>query len=111
MDFGKALIDIRNRKGYNQRELAEECGISPATLCNIETGKSQPHAATIQAISKAMKIKASALVIASLTEEDVEPGKWEMVKLMKEYILSPIHGEESPKSEKEEAVEAAPSLA
>ena len=89
MKFGEAIVEARIRRGMNQRALAKACDISPTTLCNIETGKSLPNSSTIEALTKALDIKPSYLLIAALTKEDVEEGKWEMVKMMKDYLLTP----------------------
>lgn len=37
--IGSLLKDAREKRDYTLRELAEELGISYATLCNIENGK------------------------------------------------------------------------
>jgi len=89
MKIGDAIVEVRTRRGMNQRALAAASNISPTTLCNIETGKSQPNSSTIQALTDALKIKPSYLLIAALTQEDVDEGKWEMVKMMKDYLLGP----------------------
>lgn len=35
---GEALAEVRKERGWNQAALAELCGISPTTLCRLESG-------------------------------------------------------------------------
>ena len=90
MSIGEAIVDVRQRRGIKQKALAEACNISVATLCNIEKSKTYPTMPTINAISKALNVRASELVIAALTKEDVEEGKWELVQVLKDYLIGPV---------------------
>jgi HTH-type transcriptional repressor of puuD len=50
LDIGRAIAELRNRKGLSQRRLAELAGISYVALANIERGKSNPTVATLTAL-------------------------------------------------------------
>ena len=41
MDLGSYLIQVRNERGYSQRDLAEKSGVSPAEISRVECGKRQ----------------------------------------------------------------------
>ena len=45
--IGKAIAELRKKKGYSQRKLASLCDMSYATLANIEVGKTNPTIATL----------------------------------------------------------------
>ena len=38
MDFGKRIKDLRMSRGWSAEELAERCGVSPATIYRYERG-------------------------------------------------------------------------
>ncbi len=57
MDLGGYLAEIRNERGYSQRDLAEKCGISAAEICRVESGKRQkPSPAVLRAIADALVV-------------------------------------------------------
>ena len=57
MDLGSYLAEIRNERGYSQRDLAEKCGISAAEICRVESGKRQkPSPAVLRAIADALVV-------------------------------------------------------
>ena len=41
MELGSYLIQVRNERGYSQRDLAEKSGVSPAEISRVESGKRQ----------------------------------------------------------------------
>ena len=52
MDLGSYLIQVRNERGYSQRDLAEKSGVSPAEISRVESGKRQkPSPAVLRAIA------------------------------------------------------------
>jgi DNA-binding XRE family transcriptional regulator len=52
--FGKKLRNDRNTLGISQKKLAEECGISVATVSLIENGVHSPRKPTLVMIKLAM---------------------------------------------------------
>ena len=75
MDLGKAIKEIRKRKGINQRELADKCGISSNSLCQIEVGNTFPQKSTIKKVCDVLEIPQSYLLFYSITKEDVPKDK------------------------------------
>ena len=57
MELGSYLIQIRNERGFSQRDLAEQCGVSPAEISRLESGKRQkPSPTMLRAIADSMVI-------------------------------------------------------
>jgi len=56
------LRRLRKDKGYSQERLAEKSGLSRAAYRNIETGKSEPRASSLQAIATALEVPIQRLV-------------------------------------------------
>ena len=52
---GRMVGAARMLAGLDQTELAQLAGISPATVSNVEAGRTEARAATLKAIRKALK--------------------------------------------------------
>lgn len=64
--LGKAIRQLREKKGLTQEAVAHDAGITTATLGVIERGLSNPTWATLQGIASA--IGTSMVDVARLTE-------------------------------------------
>lgn len=53
-DLALALIQLRERHGLTQVELAQPCGVNQADISRIERGSSSPTARTLQRIAEAL---------------------------------------------------------
>jgi ribosome-binding protein aMBF1 (putative translation factor) len=53
--LARDIIKDRLALGWSQRELARRSGISPETLCRIESGRTTPTLATVQRIDMALR--------------------------------------------------------
>jgi len=51
------IKDHRIKQRYSQQALADACGLTKQTISNIETGKNQPTAATVIAISNVLGVE------------------------------------------------------
>ena len=84
MDLGSYLIQIRNERGYSQRDLAERCGVSPAEISRVESGKRQkPSPAVLRAIADTLVISYPYLMqLAGYMESagDEEPAAEEVFR-------------------------------
>ena len=61
-DYGKLLKDVREKRHWSQYTLAKLSGVTQATICSIETGKStRINSKTRQKLAKAFKIPAEKL--------------------------------------------------
>ena len=87
MNLGETIKDIRKRKGFKQRELADRAGISPNAMCSIEKNYSFPSKETIKAICDAMDVPVSYLLFASITDDDIPQDKLPIFKAIQKPIL------------------------
>ena len=60
-EVGQQIRRLREAKGWNQAELAVYAGIGPSGVSQIETGKRNPSAATLQKIAEALGVEMSDL--------------------------------------------------
>lgn len=49
------VMDLRNKHGLTQTQLAERCGMSQADISRIERGSTSPTARTLQRIADALE--------------------------------------------------------
>jgi DNA-binding XRE family transcriptional regulator len=53
-DIAMQIIELRERAGLTQAELAESCGIDQGDISRIERGSTSPTARTLQRIATAL---------------------------------------------------------
>ena len=53
-DVAMQVIDLRERHGLTQAQLAERCGIDQGDISRIERGATSPTARTLQRIAEAL---------------------------------------------------------
>lgn len=53
-DLAMALVDMRERHGLTQAQLAERCGVNQADISRIERGSTSPTTRTLQKIADAL---------------------------------------------------------
>jgi len=68
-DSVRPLRLYRVARGWRQVDLAEAAGIRAESVCRIETGRVQPHAATAAALARALQVP-----VAELFPESVRNG-------------------------------------
>ena len=57
MDLGSYLIQIRNERGYTQKDLADHSGVSPAEVSRVESGKRQhPAPSVLKAFARTLAV-------------------------------------------------------
>ncbi len=61
--LGKKIRAYRSRKDLSQHQLAQQCKFERATMCRIESGKSNPTVRTLAKISTALNIPISDLFV------------------------------------------------
>lgn len=58
-----ALTDFINQSGYKSRsELARDVGITPGSLCDLETGRRRPSPSTLGALAKSLGVRKASLL-------------------------------------------------
>ncbi|MEI9911760.1 MAG: helix-turn-helix transcriptional regulator [Bacteroidota bacterium] len=61
--IGQRIIDLREKKGWNQSELARACGKDRQAIEKLENGRVNPTLYTLYEIAKALEVS-----LASLTD-------------------------------------------
>jgi len=56
MDFGKRIIELREKRGISTNKLANLAGITQSYLRNIEIGKTNPTVEMLEYICEALNI-------------------------------------------------------
>jgi transcriptional regulator with XRE-family HTH domain len=58
---------LRRRKGWTQRDLAREAGVTQTTIVRIEQGTHEPNISTIRKIAEALGVTPAELLDDGLT--------------------------------------------
>lgn len=82
MKIGDAIKEIRIQKGFSQKALAEEIGISATSLSLIESGTKRPSPSTLKRICKVLKISEPLIYILATDENDIPKEKRELFKML-----------------------------
>ncbi len=61
MSIGTRIIQIRNEKGFTQRQLSKSSGIASSYLSRIENRRLEPRPKTLQKIAEALQVPLSEL--------------------------------------------------
>jgi transcriptional regulator with XRE-family HTH domain len=56
------LARLRKLKGYSQRALAKESGVSPATIYELENGRRRPNPSTLRKLAQALEVEVADLL-------------------------------------------------
>jgi transcriptional regulator with XRE-family HTH domain len=88
--FGRAVLAAREARGWTQRDLAIQVGVSQRAVSSWERGVSEPHEETKRAVSEllhlqpgstsppsALRSPSGGALLAELPFEDLEPGEFE----------------------------------
>ena len=65
--LARNLRTCREGRGLNQKNLARTAGLNPATVRDIETGRSLPDIATLSRLADALRVSCGALVDCGLS--------------------------------------------
>jgi transcriptional regulator with XRE-family HTH domain len=68
--LGKAIRQLREKRGATQEALAYEAGVTTGTLSLIERGQSNPAWGTVKGIAAALDVSIAELAKLSLEFED-----------------------------------------
>ena len=67
---GKRIQETRQRRGMMQSELAQNLGMTPKYISNIECGEKKPTLETFVAIANALQIDTNTLLVDVLDTSD-----------------------------------------
>ena len=82
---GAFITELRKEKGYTQKQLADEIGVSDKAVSRWETGRGLPDTSVMPRLCEALSISLNELLAGERLTEDAYTGKAEeiMVDLMK----------------------------
>lgn len=92
MTFGQRLIEAREAKGMNQKQLAEALGITPTRLNYWEKDKRQPEISMIQALAATLEVTADYL-IGNPTNKKSPALSGEAIRLARDYDVLDTYGQ------------------
>jgi len=72
------LAKVRRSKGFSQRALAEEAGVSPSSVYEIEAGRRKANPSTLRKIARALGVE-----VVALLEEEERPKAWPRLEVFK----------------------------
>jgi transcriptional regulator with XRE-family HTH domain len=72
MDFGNKVKQLRKRKGYSQKELADRVGVDDRTIRNWEKGDNKPRSEQYRLLAQALECDASYLIEDSENQTNLE---------------------------------------
>ena len=67
--LGKKILEIREKKGVSQQQLATKAGLSKALITHIETGKRYPSDKPLQKIIEALEISEEEILTEDVKTE------------------------------------------
>lgn len=85
MKLGMTIASLRRQKGWKQQDLAEELGISPSYLSQVEHERKEPSLSLLRGISNTLEVPLPFLFFMSLSRDDIPERKREAYD-----ILSPV---------------------
>jgi transcriptional regulator with XRE-family HTH domain len=82
MKIGIAVRKLRELKGLTQTDLAEKCGLSQNTICQIEKNNKMPHLSNLDKISEVLGTSPAIILFYGIEEEDIAENKRESYKIL-----------------------------
>jgi len=61
LSIGTRLLQLRNQKGFSQRQLSQRCGLASSYLSRIENRRLEPRPKTLRRIAAALDVPISEL--------------------------------------------------
>lgn len=92
MNLGATIRACRKKRQLTQAELASIAEISVSHLCLLEKNKRDPSLSTVQAISKALRIPLSVLVLLAANNDEVEEIDEHKLEELSKHIFGLMDG-------------------
>lgn len=67
------MVFYREQKGWTQKELAKEAGLSASCISMLECGKREPNVITLKAIASALRISIDTLLNFGVYTTRIDP--------------------------------------
>lgn len=90
MNIGKAIKTCREARGLSQKELALIAKITPAYICQIESGDKKPKLDVVSDIANAIGVTTALLFLVAADEGELEDLSAELAKEMIDLMLSSL---------------------
>lgn len=75
MNLGNAIKELRKHRNLSQKELADKCGVSANSICNIENNISFPAKGTFDKICKALDMPSAYIFLFAISPDDIPENK------------------------------------
>jgi transcriptional regulator with XRE-family HTH domain len=82
-----AVKEIRRRKGWSQKDLAEESGVGQDTISGIESGRHEPRPSTLRKLADALDVEVADFFrepAVPLVEAPREAGRMSAIEVAKD---------------------------
>ena len=82
-----AVKEIRRRKGWSQKDLAEESGVGQDTISGIESGRHEPRPSTLRKLADALDVEVADFFrepVVPLVEAPREAGRLSAIDVAKD---------------------------
>ena len=89
------IAAIRKKHGISQTQFANAIGVETSTISRIETGKSDPSAVTLFAISKYLQVSVDELYTRKTAEQIKNEREQEFFKRNIRYYVSTVESKEN----------------
>lgn len=87
MKIGKSIRRLRKGKQLDQENLAKQTGITQSYLSQIENDRKDPSMSTLRKICDALNVSLPGLLLLSMSEEDVQPDRWEEFEELRPHLI------------------------
>lgn len=91
MNLGGTIKTLRQQKGYNQKDFASKCVITPTYLSQIEKNQKEPNLSKLHLIAEALQLPLPILFFLALTPEDIKVEKRHAYELLGPSVKSLIN--------------------
>lgn len=94
MELGKAIREVRKKKGFTLAEMSEKTGISINALSLMEKGDTFPQKKTVEKISEILNVPINYFLLLAVDIDDIDETKRDIFNTLhntlKEIVLSDI---------------------
>lgn len=77
---GKLILELRKEKGFTQKQLADEIGVSDKAISKWERGLGCPDVTLLPDLSNALHVNIEKILRGSLEQNDLDGGNMKKVK-------------------------------
>ena len=86
MKLGKAIKEIRVKKGVKQNDFAQICSITQSYLSNIESDRKEPTISILKEISKNLGVPLHIIFLFAVEDSDIPTDKTPEFKVVMNII-------------------------